>query len=448
MEAGQVEKGSSGLQGGIFAGAIKRTAELTVHRKAVALKDVQHHSYPRFQTGLGEFDRVMGSGMTHSSLTLLAGEPGIGKSTLLMSVCASLLTNYPGMKVLYVCAEESEEQVAKRAQRLGVSGDQFYLLHESSWERVYQQLNELVPDFIVIDSIQTIVSDEINSASGTLTQIREVTFELMNYCKTKKATAMIIGHVTKEGAIAGPKLLEHMVDTVLYFEGDQQNFYRLVRATKNRFGSTHEVGIFEMKEQGLVSVDNPSAFFVQSEEGSDRYGRAISCLIEGSRALLVEVQALVTENKYGNGRRTTQGVDTNRVAMLVAIIEKYFGIPLSFHDIYINVAGGIKLEGRESDLAIMAAILSSYGQKSLPKYSLFLGEVGLTGDIRPVWGLEQRLKESIKLGRRSLILAVGKGDYQQGLSKEAIDQCEWVGLKSIFDLKAFFTNIFNPAPNK
>jgi DNA repair protein RadA/Sms len=316
-----------------------------------------------------------------------------------MEVCGCLSKS---LKVLYVSGEESSSQVASRSKRLGVSSTNFYILNETSWQNIVESLNKLRPEILVIDSIQTTVSSEIASASGTLSQIREVTYELMNYCKSQGVTCFIIGHVTKEGAIAGPKILEHMVDTVIYFEGDQFDQYRLLRVIKNRFGNTNEVGLFEMKEQGLKEVKNPSQYFLENTL-EDAFGRSLTCILEGSRPLFVEIQALVVENKFGNGRRTTQGLDTNRLSLLVAVIDKYFEIPLSYNDIYLNVVGGMKLQGRESDLSVLASLLSSYYGKKIEDDTVFIGEVGLTGEIRTVPRIEQRLKEIQQLNYSRVI---------------------------------------------
>jgi DNA repair protein RadA/Sms len=374
------------------------------HAQAYLINEVSTDNKDRIITGISEFDRVMGGGITQGSLTLIGGEPGIGKSTLLMEVCGKISKLFSDEKILYVSGEESEAQVASRAKRLGVDVRNFYVYHQNVWEKIRDELNRLSPKFLVVDSIQTTISSELPSAGGTVSQVREVTFELMNYTKGHNLTAFAIGHVTKDGAISGPKLLEHMVDTVVYFEGEQQHYYRLLRAIKNRFGNTNEVGIFEMQEDGLKEVKNPSGYFLdQSFKGA--YGRAITCLLEGTRPLLVEIQALVTENKFGTGRRTTQGIDHNRVSMLVAVIEKYFELPFSFCDIYVNVVGGMKLEGRDADLAVVAALISSYQKKPLLEKAIFLGEVGLTGEVRPVSMLETRLKECAKLGYEHVVVS-------------------------------------------
>jgi DNA repair protein RadA/Sms len=393
------------------------------------IPEVEMESFARYNTGISEFDRVMGGGVTVGSLTLIGGEPGIGKSTLLMEVCGKLLNINPNEKILYVSGEESESQVASRSKRLGVNNTGFYIYNESCWQNVIAQVKELKPKFLVLDSIQTTHSNQVESAAGTLSQIREVTYELMNYAKAYNLTCFIIGHVTKEGQIAGPKILEHMVDTVVYFEGDQLGQYRMLRVMKNRFGNTNEVGIFEMQEKGLVEIKNPSQYFLeQSPPGS--YGRSLTCILEGSRSLFVEIQALVVENKFSQGRRTTQGLDSNRVALLVAVIDKYLGIPLSYNDIYVNVVGGIKLSTRENDLSVIASLLSSYYQAPVPCDVIFLGEVGLTGEVRSVPMMEIRLKEMAQMNYKRVITSKRAADDFKGRYKLDI-----VGITKASELK-------------
>jgi DNA repair protein RadA/Sms len=393
------------------------------------INEVEHETVHRFQTKIEEFDRVMGGGVTIGSLTLIGGEPGIGKSTLLMEVCGKLLNEYGKEKILYVSGEESESQVAQRSKRLGVNNDGFYIYNETSWQKIIEQVKTLKPKFLVLDSIQTTHSNQVESAAGTLSQIREVTYELMNYAKAYGLTCFIIGHVTKEGQIAGPKILEHMVDTVIYFEGDQLGQYRMLRVMKNRFGNTNEVGIFEMQEKGLVEIKNPSQYFLeQSLPGS--YGRSLTCILEGSRSLFVEIQALVVENKFAVGRRTTQGLDSNRVALLVAVIDKYLGIPLSYNDIYVNVVGGMKLTTRENDLSVIASLLSSYYQAPVPNDTIFLGEVGLTGEVRSVPMMEMRLKEIAQMNYKRVITSKRAADDLKNKYK-----LDLVGINKASELK-------------
>lgn len=393
------------------------------------INEIEHEKVNRYQTKIGEFDRVMGGGVTIGSLTLIGGEPGIGKSTLLMEVCGKLLSEYKDERILYVSGEESESQVAQRSKRLGVHNNGFYIFNETNWQKILEQVKELKPKFLVLDSIQTTHSNQIESAAGTLTQIREVTYELMNFAKAYELTCFIIGHVTKEGQIAGPKILEHMVDTVIYFEGDQLGQYRMLRVMKNRFGNTNEVGIFEMQEKGLVEIKNPSQYFLeQSLPGS--YGRSLTCILEGSRSLFVEIQALVVENKFAVGRRTTQGLDSNRVALLVAVIDKYLGIPLSYNDIYVNVVGGMKLSTRENDLSVIASLLSSYFQTPIANDTLFLGEVGLTGEVRSVPMMEMRLKEVAQMNYKRVITSKRAAEDLKGKYK-----LDLVGITKASELK-------------
>ncbi len=369
------------------------------------ISEIQLVDHDRIKIGISEFDRVLGGGLVHGSLILIGGEPGIGKSTLLTGALGSLVENKNlNGSVLYVSGEESESQVANRAKRLNIESNEFYVINETSWQKIYEYIKTIKPKILVIDSIQTTISEEIGSAPGTVAQIREVTYTLMNFAKSEGLTCFIIGHITKEGAIAGPKILEHMVDTVIYFEGDQFGHYRILRCIKNRFGNTNEVGIFEMKGAGLQEVKSPSKYFLESNF-SNSFGRSLTCIIEGSRVLFVEIQALVVENKFGAGRRTTQGIDSNRLAMLIAVIEKYLLIPIGSNDVYLNVVGGIKLDSRDSDLAILASLLSSFHSKSINDGIIFLGEVGLTGEVRNIPRLEQRLQEISQMNYKKIIVS-------------------------------------------
>ncbi len=388
-------------------------AAYTKTEKPMRLSEIRSDEKYRVVTGIDEFDRVMGNGIVEGSLSLIGGEPGIGKSTLLLEIAAQFSRVKNEGKILYVSGEESASQVADRMRRLNINEDNLYILNESCFENILSYLKEWKPKLLVLDSIQTTVSRDIPSAPGTISQIREVTYQLMNHAKAMGITCFIIGHVTKEGNIAGPKVLEHMVDTVVYFEGDQFNHYRLLRVIKNRYGNTNEVGIFEMRENGLLPVSNPSQYFLENP-AHNSYGRALTCIIEGTRSLFVEIQALVVENKFGNGRRTTQGIDSNRLAMLIAVIEKYFGLSLSVNDVYLNVVGGIKLNTRESDLAIIAAILSSLRQVPLDNSMVLLGEVGLTGEIRSIPLAEMRLKEMAQLSYKKVITSKRIAKDNQG----------------------------------
>lgn len=358
--------------------------------------------YQRVSSNISEFDRVLGGGIVKGSLVLIGGEPGVGKSTLLSNIMIEISKKHREKNILYISGEESSSQVAERIKRIGGGSENVFIYHETSWQKIKEQILRIKPEFVILDSIQTTYSSDISSAPGSISQIREVTFELMNHIKKNDLTGFVIGHITKEGNIAGPKLLEHMVDAVVYFEGDPFGRYRILRAIKNRFGDTSETGIFEMTERGLEEVKNPSVFLLQGGE-EKTIGRSISTIIEGSRTLFVEIQALVIENKYGGGRRTTQGVDPNRLAMLVAVIEKYLDIPLGENDIYLNVTGGMKLQGREADLGIISSLLSSYMNKALKRNSIMIGEVGLNGEVRSVPKLEVRIREMCNMNYRHLV---------------------------------------------
>jgi DNA repair protein RadA/Sms len=402
------------------------------------ITEVELETKKRVSTNIQEFDRVIGGGLVIGSLVLVGGEPGIGKSTLLTSVLSKL--SQADYSVLYVSGEESVSQVAARAKRLGVKDDKFLIYHEITWEKIEENLKLIKPDFLVIDSIQTTLTNKLDSTPGTATQIREVTFNILNFCKTNEITCLIIGHITKEGTIAGPKMLEHMVDAVIYFEGDNSGSYRILRSMKNRFGNTNEVGIFEMCEDGLNEVLNPSQFFIE-DHLPGAYGRSLSCLYEGSRGIFIELQALVIENKFGNGRRNSQGIDQNRLSMLIAIIEKYFSIPLSFNDIFINVIGGIKLNNRETDLAIISALLSSFLKKPIDDSIIFIGEVGLTGEVRSLQNAEERFKEIDRMNYKVLVTSF---KIQQKLKdKFPNTNVNIIGIKEAIELKEIFFNNIN-----
>lgn len=394
------------------------------------ISEIEESKNFRIRTGISEIDRVMGGGLTIGSLSLIGGEPGIGKSTLLLHLSEKISQVFPDKKILYISGEESQAQVASRCRRLGIKEENLLILHETSWEEIIQILKVEKPVFMVLDSIQTTVSQNLASAPGSASQVREVTYELMNYSKAYRLTSFIIGHITKEGGIAGPKILEHMVDTVISFEGDQVNQYRILRVLKNRFGNTHEVGIFEMNSKGLEEVKNPSLYFIE-DMAKDSFGSSLTCLLEGTRPILVEIQALAVENKFGNGRRTTQGYDSNRLSLLVAVIEKYLEIPITFNDIYLNIVGGLKVQSRESDLAVVASLLSSYYGKTLDSEMIFLGEVGLTGEVRSVPMIEQRLKEIALLNYKNVIIP------ESNLRKIQFEpkKLKLIGIKKISDLE-------------
>lgn len=359
------------------------------------LKEVDLEKEPRVTTDMTELNRVLGGGVVPGSLVLIGGDPGIGKSTLLLQMSAQLAAKRG--KVLYVSGEESASQIKMRAERLGVTADDFYLYPETDLGQIIPVIDHLKPDFVIIDSIQTMQHPEITSAAGSVSQVREVTAELMQLAKGKQIAIFIVGHVTKEGAIAGPRMLEHMVDTVLYFEGDRHHAYRILRAVKNRFGSTNELGIFEMGENGLEEVLNPSEVFLE-ERLAGSSGSAIVVSMEGTRPILVEVQALVTPTMFGNAKRTTAGLDYNRVSLIMAVLEKRAGLLLQNQDAYLKAAGGVKLDEPAIDLAIAVSIASSYQEKETQATECFIGELGLTGEIRRVNRMEQRIQEAQKLG--------------------------------------------------
>ncbi len=364
------------------------------HSKPMKLDQVELFDTPRVETDLDEFNRVLGGGVVPGSLVLIGGDPGIGKSTLLLQVSTQLASRG---RVLYVSGEESAQQIKLRAERLGDIDTDFYLYAETNMQSIRNEVERLQPDFLIVDSIQTIMTPEIQSTQGSVSQVREVTGELMQLAKTNDIATFIVGHVTKEGQLAGPRMLEHMVDTVLYFEGERQNTFRILRAVKNRFGSTNEIGIFEMQGSGLVEVTNPSEVFLEERlEGST--GSAIVCALEGTRPILVEIQALTTPTMFGNAKRTTSGLDFNRVSLIMAVLEKRAGFLLQQQDAYLKSAGGVKLDEPAIDLAVAVAVASSYKEEPTDARECFIGEIGLTGEIRRVTRMEQRLNEASKLG--------------------------------------------------
>ncbi len=368
--------------------------------KAMPITQIEDEEVTRFTSGDSELDLVLGGGIVPGSLVLIGGSPGIGKSTLLLKIGGNLAKR--NGKVLYVSGEESGAQIKMRANRLGANHESLYLLPEIRLEAVMAEVSQNSYDLIIIDSIQTLYSDSIPSAPGSVTQVRTITFDLMRMAKEKQIPVFIIGHITKEGSIAGPRVLEHMVDTVLYFEGDASKEIRMLRAFKNRFGSTSEVGIFEMTHEGLVSAkDIASKFF---SRGKPQAGSAVTVIMEGTRPLVIEVQALVAESGYGNPKRSTTGYDASRLTMLLALLEKKLDLPFNQYDVFVNIAGGIKINEPAADLAIIAAIISSFRNRPLSDESVFIGEVSLIGDIREVFHLEQRLREAHTLGFSKAIL--------------------------------------------
>ena len=376
-------------------------------QKAVPINEVAIVEEPRVSTDLNELNRVLGGGIVPGSLILIGGDPGIGKSTLLLQV-ASLLANKQE-RVLYISGEESVRQTKLRAERLAVQSNELYIYSETNLSQIHETVHQVKPKFIVVDSIQTIYHPEVTSAPGSVSQVRECTAELMRIAKTENIGIFIVGHVTKDGQIAGPRLLEHMVDTVLYFEGDRHHSYRILRSVKNRFGSTHELAIFEMAQAGLREVLNPSELFL-SERSKSGAGSTVVASMEGTRPILVEVQALVTPSSFNYPKRMATGVDQNRISLLMAVLEKRMGLMLQAQDAYIKVTGGVKLDEPAIDLAIIASIVSSYKEEAVGLTDCFIGEVGLTGEVRRVSRIEQRVNEAAKLGFTRIFLPASNID--------------------------------------
>lgn len=377
--------------------AAKQSAVL---KKVTSLKQIETNNEVRYTTGLAELDRVLGGGLVKGSLVLVGGDPGIGKSTLLLQICNSLAIS---KKILYVSGEESERQIKLRAERLGVTCDNVYIVSETDVESILEYINQIEPEIVIIDSIQTMNCEEITSAAGSVPQVREATNAFMKIAKSRDISMFIVGHVTKDGALAGPRVLEHMVDCVLYFEGDRQMTFRILRAVKNRFGSTNEIGVFEMANTGLVEVENPSKMLLDGRSENNS-GSSIVCTMEGSRGVLAEIQALVTPTGFGNPRRMASGVDLNRVILMIAVLEKRAKVSLSNYDVYVNVAGGLRIDETAIDLGLCAAIVTGKKDIQIPEDLVFIGEVGLGGELRGVSQLEKRLTESAKLGFKTAIV--------------------------------------------
>lgn len=377
-----------------------KSAPVGGSRRPQKLSQVDTEGEIRFSTGMGELDRVLGGGAVGGSLVLVGGAPGIGKSTLLLQICSCLCQ---GRKVLYVSGEESERQLKLRAQRLGVEPEGLYILSETQMTDILEAVNELQPDVLIADSIQTLYTDTNDSLPGSISHVKECTMILMNLAKAQGITVFVVGHINKDGNIAGPKVLEHMVDCVLYFEGDPNSSYRLLRAAKNRFGSTNEIGVFEMGDHGLIEVPNPSQMLLDGRPSGES-GTCVACVMEGTRPVLAEVQALVAKTSFNVPRRTADGFDFNRAALLLAVAEKRGGMKLSLFDAYINVIGGLRLDEPGADLPVILAVASSYRDRPIADELVALGEVGLTGEIRSVSHMNQRLSEIARLGFKTCIL--------------------------------------------
>lgn len=392
----------------------------------LSIEEVQYEENSRFVTGIGEFDRVLGGGIVPGSVVLIGGDPGIGKSTLLLQVAERVAANSVGSGngVLYVSGEESPSQIKMRAERLGVKSKGLFLLAETSVEEILSHAQKTQYNALIVDSIQTVFTGQITSAPGSVSQVREVASILMNYAKKNSIPVFIVGHVTKDGSIAGPRVLEHIVDTVLYFEGDREHLCRILRAVKNRFGSTHEIGVFEMKEDGLNEISNPSSLFL-SERTYGSTGSVVVSSMEGTRPILTEVQALVTPTPFGLPKRSVIGVDYNRLLLLVAVLDKRVGLHIQGQDIFVNVVGGLELSEPAVDLGVIATLSSSFKEVPVDPYTVVFGEVGLSGEVRGVTSAELRVKDAAKLGFKRCIMP------ERNAAQINIDSIEIIGVPTV-----------------
>ncbi|WP_022796877.1 DNA repair protein RadA [Bavariicoccus seileri] len=411
------------------------SGEGKLESEPVAIGKIKSSDLPRFKTDFSEFNRVLGGGIVPGSLVLIGGDPGIGKSTLLLQI--SLHLQSKGKKVLYVSGEESAAQIKMRAERMSTSADDFLVYSETDLELIMSAIDRVKPDYLIVDSIQTMQIGDINGLAGSVSQVRETTAVLMRLAKSQKIATFIVGHVTKEGNIAGPRMLEHMVDTVLYFEGEKHHSFRLLRAVKNRFGSTNEIGVFEMSSTGLSEVENPSQLFLE-ERLADAAGSAVVVSMEGTRPILAEVQCLITPTVFGNARRTTSGLEYNRVALLMAVLEKRTGLLLQNQDAYFKSTGGLKLDEPAIDLAVAISIVSSYYDSATKVTDCFVGEIGLAGELRRVSRIEDRIKEAEKLGFTRIFIPANNDT--QALIK-ASKSIQVVGAKTLTEVvKKVFPN--------
>ncbi len=395
---------NSMVEGKIPGAASRSRRPLGPSPRAELLGEIPAESAPRILTANPEFDRALGGGLVSGSLVLLGGEPGVGKSTILLQIAHNL--QQQGRKVLYVSGEESSLQIKMRADRLGHSDSRIYLLPESNLERIQEVVDELEPTDLIVDSVQTTFSETLDSVPGSISQVRHVAGHFLNLAKSRGVPVFLVGHVTKDGSIAGPKALEHVVDAVLYFEGERHHNHRIVRAVKNRFGAANEIGVFEMTPRGLQPVRNPSDLFLRERQTASP-GSAVVCALEGTRPMLVEVQALVGATQYGTARRTCSGLDYNRVSVLVAMLQKRLEIPIMGCDIYVSAAGGLEIDEPGADLAVFAAILSSFRNRAIDPYTVLLGELGLSGEVRPVPQAHPRLREAAAMGFKRCVLPAG-----------------------------------------
>ena len=393
--------------------------------KPVTLDEIETSETERISSGMAELDRVLGGGIVPGSLVLVGGDPGIGKSTILLQVCKNLAAN--GVQTLYVSGEESLKQIKMRAARIGKFTNDVKFMCETSLEQIEGTITKEQPKVVIIDSIQTMCNEEISSAPGSVSQVRESTSVLMQLAKKQGVMIFIVGHVTKEGTVAGPRVLEHMVDTVLYFEGDRHAAYRILRGVKNRFGSTNEIGVFEMREDGLSEVANPSEYML-SGKPENASGSVVACSMEGTRPILIEIQSLVCRTSFGIPRRTAAGTDVNRINLLLAVLEKRLNMPLSSCDAYINIAGGIRMNEPAIDLALVLAVISSYQDKPIDEKTIVFGEVGLSGEVRAVSMARQRVMEAKKLGFKKVILPKVSAD-----SMDPVEGIQMVGVATVLD---------------
>lgn len=402
------------------------------YQKSLSLDKVSYDDKSRIKTGIDEFDRTLGGGIVDGSVVLVSGEPGIGKSTLLLQVCGVLSMQN---KLLYVSGEESQSQIKLRAKRLGIDSENILLMAETDINEVIAEIDAVTPKVVVIDSIQTMYNSNSNTIPGSVSQVKNTATELIHIAKTQNIAIMIVGHVNKDGAIAGPKVLEHMVDTVLYFEGEKQHSYRMLRAVKNRFGSTNEMGIFEMEESGLCEVSNPSEYLL-SQRPIGTSGNCTMCVMEGTRAILAEIQALVSTTVYPSPKRVCQGFDYNRLSLLCAVLEKRMGLKFSANDVYINVVGGLRVDEPASDLACVLALISGLKDKAFDEKCAAVGEIGLAGECRSVNNIEQRIKESVRLGFEKILIP--KANYDK-IKNKSLNGISVVPVKSVFDCLKYFS---------
>ena len=399
-----------------------------IKNEAEEISELVVNDYIRTKTGMGELDRVLGGGLVDSSVVLFSGEPGIGKSTLLLQICNELSAK---RKILYVSGEESKGQLKLRADRLGIRGNNIFLLTETSTEAIIAESERIKPDVLIMDSVQTLSSENIPSAPGSIAQVREGSMALISHAKSEGIAVFLVGHVNKEGGISGPKLLEHMVDAVLYFEGERTNSYRIIRAIKNRYGSTNEIGVFEMTDKGLAEISNPSEV-VMAQRPKNTSGSCAGCAIQGTRPIISEIQSLVTRTAYPSGKRTADGFDYNRMCLLIAVLEKRMGLKFYENDVYVNVAGGIRLNEPSADLSIAMALISGITDRVIPDELIAFGEIGLSGEVRAVSHIDLRVNEAVRLGFTKILLP--KKNITPSLkSREGV---EIIGVENIYQALA------------